>query len=111
LLQLNDPTRAQLGDYYGRLLSWMTNGWLIDELGRNISGGHTWNIPFWEVFNEPEGCHGLDAAEYTKQFDVIVEAMRKQASPEVSCRATERHRVVFSCLFLSSFVTHFVVSP
>jgi hypothetical protein len=36
-----------------------------------------------EVFNEPEGCHGLNSTEYVKQFDAVVNAIRRDAAPEV----------------------------
>lgn len=34
---------------YGRLFSWLTKGYLIDELGRKIGGGHTYRPQVVEV--------------------------------------------------------------
>jgi len=33
------------------------------------------------VYNEPEGCHGLDPIQYTRQYDAIVREVRAQAAP------------------------------
>lgn len=43
-----------LGDYYGRLLSWYTQGGMTDEYGYPHNGGHKLNITLVEVFNEPD---------------------------------------------------------
>jgi len=69
--------------YYQRLLGWIIKGSFVDEEGvthRNL--GQTYDLTHWEVFNEPEGCHGLDVQSYTKQFDAIVTGVRKTVDPE-----------------------------
>jgi len=69
--------------YYERLLSWIIKGSFVDELGvthRNL--GQTYQLTHWEVFNEPEGCHGLDVKAYTRQFDAIVAGVRRTVDPE-----------------------------
>ena len=60
---LLDPTREQLGDYYGRLLSYLTTGTMVDEHGHTITGGPQYDIDVWEVFNEPDTCRNLNASE------------------------------------------------
>lgn len=34
-----------------------------------------------QVYNEPEGCHGLTPATYVQQYDAITSAIRAQADP------------------------------
>ena len=43
-----------LGDYYGRLVSWYTQGGFTDEYGVKHESNHKYNIDIWEVLNEPE---------------------------------------------------------
>ena len=39
--ELRDPSGKELGDYYGRLVSWYVNGGFTDENGvRHVSGYH-----------------------------------------------------------------------
>ena len=60
---LRDPTRRQLGEYYGRLLSWFVKGQFVDENGKTVSGGPKFDIDHWEVFNEPDTCRTLNPTE------------------------------------------------
>ncbi len=66
-------TTALVAAYYGRLLSWIMTGSFVDEYGTTHTGGPAYTaLSHWEVFNEPEGCHGLDAPGYTLQYDAVV---------------------------------------
>jgi len=76
-------TTKLVSEYYGRLLSWMILGNLTDEYGNvYVNKGDTYQIPFWEVFNEPEGEHGFNIIEYTLQYDAIVKEIRRVADPD-----------------------------
>lgn len=79
----NANTTQLVAEYYGRLISWMTKGTksfdesnplgsFVDEFGVHHTGGYKFPISHWEVYNEPEGCHGLNYKTYTQQFDAIV---------------------------------------
>lgn len=81
---LRDPSGRALGDYYGRLLAWMTQGGFIDEFGREHGRGRRYRFPYWEVFNEPEGCHGIDAAAYVEQYNAVVRGFQRHAPAGVS---------------------------
>ena len=70
-----------LGDYYGRLLSWYTQGGFTDELGNRHTSGHHLNITTWEVFNEPDYEHRHSPETYTLEFDAIVAGIRRHADP------------------------------
>jgi len=71
---LVDPTGAQVGDYYGRLLAHYIEPGFVDEAGRFIPG---LNLSFshWEVLNELE--HGLSPTLYTTLYDAIVAGIKK----------------------------------
>jgi len=76
-------TTELVAQYYGRLLSWIVLGQFTDEYGvvrRNT--GQTYDLTHWEVFNEPEGCHGLGVQDYTIQFDAIVREIRRVVDPQ-----------------------------
>ena len=47
-------------------------GEFTDEFGVLHTGGPQYKLTHWEVFNEPEGCHGLDVQGYTEQYDAVV---------------------------------------
>ena len=70
-----------LGDYYGRLVAWYTQGGFTDELGKRHTSGHFLNITIWEIFNEPDYEHGHTAESYTLEFDAIVAGIRRHADP------------------------------
>ena len=55
--ELRDPSLKELGDYYGRLVSWYTKGGFTDELGHRHASGHQFHIDYWEVFNEVDLEH------------------------------------------------------
>lgn len=75
--ELIDPTGQQLGDYFGRLVSWYSKGGFTDEQGKRHSSGHHYAIPFWEVLNEPDLEHATSPKEYALRYDAIVEGIRK----------------------------------
>ena len=49
--ELRDPTGNELGDYYGRLVSWYVNGGFTDENGKKHESGYHYKLPYWEVLN------------------------------------------------------------
>jgi hypothetical protein len=75
--ELRDPTLKELGDYYARLVSWYHSGGFTDELGMRHKSGHHYDIPWWEVFNEPEWEHDPTPQQYTERYDAIVGAIHK----------------------------------
>uniref|UniRef100_A0A6B2L0Y4 SUEL-type lectin domain-containing protein n=1 Tax=Arcella intermedia TaxID=1963864 RepID=A0A6B2L0Y4_9EUKA len=77
------PNTTQLvADYYGRLLSWLIKGHLIDEFGVvHYNLGETYNITLWEVFNEVESEHSFSPPLYTSMYDAVVKSIRSAVSP------------------------------
>jgi len=67
----------ELGDYYGRLASWYTQGGFADELGKFHPSGHHFDMRYWEIFNEIDSEHEPTPQQYTERYDAIVEAVRK----------------------------------
>jgi hypothetical protein len=68
-----------VADYYGRLVSWYTQGGFTDELGTVHTSNHHFSFPYWEVLNELE--HGLSPQLYTQLYDAIVTEIQK-VSPQ-----------------------------
>ena len=79
--ELRDPSGKELGDYYGRLVSWYTHGGFTDENGKRHESGYHYRIPYWEVLNEIDFEHNTSPQDYTKRYDAIVEGIRK-VSPQ-----------------------------
>jgi len=79
--ELRDPTGKELGDYFGRLVSWYTKGGFADENGKRYESGYHYKFPIWEVLNEIDFEHKTTPEDYTKRYDAIVEGIRK-VSPE-----------------------------
>jgi hypothetical protein len=79
--ELRDPTGKELGDYFGRLVSWYTKGGFTDENGKRHESGYHYTFPYWEVLNEVESEHSTTPEDYTKRYDYIVEGIRK-VSPD-----------------------------
>jgi hypothetical protein len=77
--ELRDPTGRELGDYYGRLVSWYVNGGFTDENGLCHESGYHYKLPIWEVLNEPEGEHSTTPEQYAARYDAIVEGIRRVA--------------------------------
>ncbi len=75
--ELRDTTMKELADYYARLFSWYTKGGFKDELGVFHKSGHFYNLPYWEVLNEPDLEHNISPALYTKMYDAIVGELKK----------------------------------
>ena len=79
--ELRDPSGKELGDYYGRLVSWYVNGGFTDENGVRHESGYHYKFPVWEVLNEVESEHSTTPEQYTERYDAIVEGIRR-ASPD-----------------------------
>lgn len=75
--ELRDPTGKELGDYFGRLVSWYTKGGFTDENGKHYDSGNHYTFPYWEVLNEIESEHTTTPEDYTKRYDAIVEGIHK----------------------------------
>jgi hypothetical protein len=75
--ELRDPTGKELGDYYGRLVSWYTQGGFTDENGKRHESGYHFNLPYWEVLNEVDFEHSTTPEDYTRRYDAIVAAIHK----------------------------------
>ena len=75
--ELRDPTGKELGDYFGRLVSWYTKGGFADENGKRHESGYHYKFPIWEVLNEIDFEHKTTPEDYTKRYDAIVEGIRK----------------------------------
>ena len=75
--ELRDPSGKELGDYFGRLVSWFTKGGFADENGQRHESGYHYKIPMWEVLNEIDFEHNTTPEDYTKRYDAIVEGIRK----------------------------------
>eukprot|EP00756_Hemistasia_phaeocysticola_P048379 Hpha_TRINITY_DN22808_c0_g1::TRINITY_DN22808_c0_g1_i1::g.84300::m.84300 len=71
--------REALGAYYGRLVSWYTKGYFVDELGERHTApvnSPRIDIRNWEVYNEPDHEWGHTPQSYTLDYDAIVEGIR-----------------------------------
>lgn len=79
--QLRDPSGKELGDYYGRLVSWYTKGGFKDENGKWHASGYHYRFPYWEVLNEIDLEHHTTPEQYTRRYDAIVSAIHR-VSPE-----------------------------
>jgi hypothetical protein len=75
--ELRDPTMKEVADYYARLLSWYTKGGFTDEFGMRHESGHHYSVSYWEVLNEIDFEHHIDAETYTRLYDETVTAMKK----------------------------------
>ncbi len=75
--ELRDPTMKEIGDYYGRVFSWYTNGGFTDEAGKRHESGYHYSIPLWEVLNEVDFEHDTKPETYTRIYDSVVESIRK----------------------------------
>lgn len=79
--ELRDKSGKELGDYYARLVSWYVKGGFTDENGQRHTSGLHYKIPIWEVLNEVEFEHQMSPEQYTRIYDIIVDAIR-HVSPE-----------------------------
>ena len=79
--ELRDPSGKELGDYFGRLVSWYTKGGFTDENGKPHHSGYQYKFPIWEVLNEVDFEHNTTPELYAARYDAIVSAIQK-VSPE-----------------------------
>ena len=77
--QLRDTTMKEVSGYFARLVSWYTKGGFTDELGKFHKSGHYYEIPYWEVLNEPDLEHNISPQLYSKIYDAIVMAIKQIA--------------------------------
>jgi hypothetical protein len=77
--ELRDRSGKELGDYYGRLVSWYVNGGFTDDVGKRHESGHRFKIDYWEVLNEPDIEHNMTPEQYTERYDAIVAGIRRVA--------------------------------
>ena len=75
--ELRDQSMKEVADYYARLLAWYTQGGFSDEAGKFHRSGYHYSVPYWEVLNEVDFEHHMDAETYTRLYDEIVIAMKK----------------------------------
>ena len=75
--ELRDTTMKEVAGYFARLFSWYTKGGFTDELGVYHKSGHHYQIPYWEVLNEPDLEHHIPVQVYTKMYDAIVSELKK----------------------------------
>jgi hypothetical protein len=74
--ELVDPTGKQLGDYYGRIASWYSQGGFTDERGIFRKSAHHYALPLYEVLNEVEAEHLTTPKQYAERYDAIVSGIR-----------------------------------
>jgi hypothetical protein len=79
--ELKDLSGTEVGDYFGRLVSWYTKGGFTDENGQIHNSGYHYKFPIWEVLNEVDFEHKTTPEDYTKRYDAVVEAIHK-VSPD-----------------------------
>ena len=77
--EFRDATMKEVGDYYGRLFAWYTQGGFTDELGKRHESGYHYSIPYWEVLNEIEFEHKMSPELYTRVYDSVVESIKRVA--------------------------------
>lgn len=74
-----DTTCREIGDYYARLFSWYTKGGFTDEEGKRHESGYHYKVPYWEVLNEVEFEHNNTVQSYTRIYDAVTAAIKKEA--------------------------------
>jgi hypothetical protein len=74
---LKDTSCKQIAGYYARVMRWYTQGGFTDELGKYHRSDLHYNIPYWEVLNEPDFEHSFTPQRYTKIYDAIVSELKK----------------------------------
>ena len=77
--ELRDPSMKEVAEYFARLLAWYTQGGFTDEFGKRHESGYHYSIPYWEVLNEIEFEHHIDAETYTRLYDEVVTAVKRVA--------------------------------
>jgi hypothetical protein len=74
---LVDPSGAEFGEYYGRVLAHLTQGGHVDQYGRFVPSRFKYNISHYECLNELE--HHLTAQTYSQRYDAMVREMTAAA--------------------------------
>ena len=74
--ELRDTSLKELVDYFSRIFSWYTQGGFTDELGQKHASNHFYNIPYWEILNEPDLEHNISVRLYTRIYDAVVTGLR-----------------------------------
>ena len=77
---LLDNTMRDLGDYYGRLIAWYTNGGFIDEYGRKHISNYQYKWDYTEIFNEVNSEHHMNAPFYTRTYDAVIQGIRRHTN-------------------------------
>lgn len=75
--ELRDTSMKEVADYYGRLVSWYTQGGFTDEAGTFHSSGHHYKIDYWEVLNEVDFEHNMTPKFYTALYDAITASIHR----------------------------------
>jgi hypothetical protein len=73
---LRDPSGKEVADYFAQVAGWYTAGGFTDGRGSRHASTHHYNMPWWEILNEPEYEHALNIETYTHLYDRIVTAVR-----------------------------------
>ena len=74
-----DTTYGEIANYYARLYSWYTKGGFTDELGKRHESGYHYDVPYWEVLNEVDFEHGNTPQSYTRLYDAVTSAIKKES--------------------------------
>ncbi len=74
-----DSTLKEIASYFARVYSWYTKGGFADELGKYYTSDFHFDVPYWEVLNEPDFEHNNTPQQYTKLYDAIVSAIKKES--------------------------------
>jgi hypothetical protein len=78
--ELVDDSMQALGDYYGRLIAWYTDGGFIDEYGRKHTSGFEYNWGYTEIFNEVDAEHHMTVEYYTRTYDAVIQGIRRHTN-------------------------------
>ena len=68
-----------------------------------------------QIFNEPEGCHGMAPMDYVRSYDAIVQEVRKQADPNKKIKVKQAKKKYdmqtrMFCMCMHVYVCLFVLS-
>ena len=82
--EFRDPSLKEVADYFGRLVSWYTQGGFTDEFGKRHDSGHHYKIDYWEILNEVDFEHSMTPQTYTRVYDAVEEAIHR-VDPKITC--------------------------
>ena len=79
---LVDPSGAEAGEYFSRVISWFCKGGFVDEFGVKHTSGHHFNFTLWEVLNEANGYSHWQQPPgfietYTQVYDGITTVLHR----------------------------------